>query len=477
VRQRVRIDPTFKGLLVATRPVPSLWIMALAIIALILRTFDLGSFPRWFTDEGLWSMPPRDFVLFSYWTLGPWYHFYLSPLFTGLLVPWFAAFGPGVVQARAFNALLGVGSVGAVMLLGRRLGLGAAAFFAAAALAVDGDSITVNRSVLLESLQTLLLLGCAIIAVGQQRLREPLLATCFAAALLTKLLSVYVGPVLLLYAWWSGGRRFFVRDLLTLLGGLGLACVVFGLIAASGPERFASVWQGEFSIRAMVIGTQEHSAALRATLLYFMVHSPLLLVGVFGASVWLAMRRCLSPGTGIAALWTIFGISAMSVQGYTPARYFTPIVPFAWLWVFATVQDMFHVQRLARARIVMWGLVGLSALYTIGSQVGYYFVIGNDDTRGPAIARFLDSNVPPGERVLAPLQFVVSTHVVALGFDSAPETLRAGQLVTSELRRLNVRYVVTAPDTPQAPTSVEPDSNGYLLVANFGDLKLYQTSS
>jgi hypothetical protein len=49
--------------------------------------------------------------------------------------------------------------------------------------------------------------------------------------------------------------------------------------------------------------------------------------------------------------------------------------------------------------------------------------------------------------------------------------------VTSELRRLNVRYVVTAPDTPQAPTSVEPDSNGYLLVANFGDLKLYQTSS
>jgi hypothetical protein len=441
----------------------------LALAALAVRTFDLGTVPRWFTDEGLWAMPPRDFVLFGYWTLGPSFHFYLSPLYAALLVPWFGGFGAGIVQARVMDALLGAAVVGEVFWLGRTIGLRPGTSLAAAALvAFDGPSIITNRSVLLESLQSALLLGCAIAAVSHWRLRRPLLAILIASALTTKLLSAYMFPALLLYAWWRHGRRFAIQDGLALLGAVVLTGGMFGLIALSDPHNFLSTWRSELSIRAVGVAYEE-ATSIRSTLMYFLTRAPLILICLVGSIGWLAVRRRVSAATGFLALWSLIGIAAMSAQGYTPPRYFVPLIPFVWLWVMANLEEM----RAPSMHLIVPGVVLAAALFTTGSLVGYYYVLGNRDTSGPAVVGFLDTVVRPGERVLAPLEYVVSTRTVALGIDSAPRSFTSGHLVWDEVLALDVRYVVIAPDSPQRPT-VPSEADRYLLLGEFGQVRVFQ---
>lgn len=428
-------------------------------MALALRTVDLASVPRWFTDEGLWAMPPRDQVLFGYWTLGPWHHYYLSPLFTGSLLATFRAFGPGLIQARALDAVLGVVAVSGTLVLGRALKLGLIVpLAAAAAVAFDGPSIITNRSVLLENLQTVLLLGCAIVAVSELRFRRWLLALFLAGALLAKLLSVYAIPVLLAYALWRGRLQLLVRDGVAIAAGALLAGALFFAIALPDVDRFVATWQVEFGIRSLGVGAYEEASSLRATAVYYLTRSPVLLLALGLVAARVAITRRLGTGAQFLGLWTVIGIAAMSAQGYTPPRYFVPLVPFAWLFVFASLSDF-------RPRILLSGLA-LSAVFSLGALVGYYYVLGNRDSRGPEIAAFVERTVPPGERVLGPLEYLVATRVVGLYFDATPRSNQAGFFLDDELAPLGVGYVVTSPQTPQAPDQ-------YQLVRDFGDVRVY----
>ncbi|SRR6266568_7312358 len=105
------------------------------------------------------------------------------------------------------NAIIGACTVSAVSILGLRLGARQVGFFAALALAFDGPSIVANRSVLLETLQTFVLVLCATFAVGREPGRRAYSALTFGLATLTKPLSLYAAPILVGYEWWRQGRR------------------------------------------------------------------------------------------------------------------------------------------------------------------------------------------------------------------------------------------------------------------------------
>src|ERR687886_2709740 len=112
-----------------------LWAAALSVVAFCIRIVDLGSVPEWFTDEGFWTMPPRDFVLFADWAPTAYFHHYLSPLFSGLLAVWFRLLGPGILQARFLDSVIGVITIVLVVVLGAKLGSSKVGLLAAAALA------------------------------------------------------------------------------------------------------------------------------------------------------------------------------------------------------------------------------------------------------------------------------------------------------------------------------------------------------
>jgi 4-amino-4-deoxy-L-arabinose transferase-like glycosyltransferase len=455
------------------------WLVA-PIAALALRTFDLTEIPRWATDEGFWAMPARDMALFSQWTLGYFHHYLLSPWFTGVMAGWFFLVGPGMLQARVLMALAGVGTVALIGLVGRRLGYASAGLCAAIALAFDGPSIITNRSVLLETLQTLLLVGCALLALGHGRWQRLGLAVCFGLALLTKLLSVYAGVVIVAYAWHRWGRRAAVQTGLVLLAGVALAGVVFGWLAVRDWSTFSAIWWAELSVRETTrsVAAAGEEGGLRVTLTYFLTRSPLLLVALLASAAWLVLKRRTSSALVLPALWTGVGIVAMTAQGYSPQRYYMPVLPFAWLWVFMTLKQVLeagaHASWKWRAPVAV---LALQATFAIASLVFYYGVLGNRETEAGQLAGWAETHLGRGDRVLAPFRLGLALDGAQfIGFEDA----QAMQPLSSDvIDAWHIRYVVTAPETRAAERArnllfVEADPTRYTAVARFGDTVVYR---
>src|SRR3989442_254131 len=102
--------PPFERAVMSNAHAPVLALALALPCALALRVVDLERVPAWYTDEGLWSMPARDFVLTGNWFANFDSHYLLGPLYSAVLAVWFALLSPGIPQARALNVLLGVGT-------------------------------------------------------------------------------------------------------------------------------------------------------------------------------------------------------------------------------------------------------------------------------------------------------------------------------------------------------------------------------
>jgi 4-amino-4-deoxy-L-arabinose transferase-like glycosyltransferase len=447
-----------------------------AAVVLAIRSVDLASVPEWFTDEGFWAMPPRDFVLFGRWTLGTYYHFYLSPLYSAVLAADFRMFGPGIVQARWLSVVLGLLTVVLTARLGTRLGDRRVGIFAAMAVAFDGPVILTNRSVILESLQAFLLVSLALASLGNGRSRRVGQAILLGLALLTKLLSAYAAPVIILHSWLTRGRREGLRDVVTLGIGFLLAGLVFGVLAVGDWGNFAHAWGAEFAVRGH--GTPEGEGSLGLTISYYATRAPVLLSALALTTGWRVLRRrSLSDEELFVGLWLLVGIVSMGAQGYAPQRYFEPLIPFAWLWIFLVARDVAWPGGKGKAAISLAaGLLCVHALFNVTSFFGYYYVLGHRDANPVRTAQWIDENVSVDRRVLAPFRLVVSTKVPALGFESMPH-----QLSTAEVRALGIDYVVTSPDTRYGPPSfdldfVESDQRDFGLVAKIGEISVYRVN-
>jgi 4-amino-4-deoxy-L-arabinose transferase-like glycosyltransferase len=457
------------------------WVIALSLGALVLRTIDLASVPEWFTDEGLWAMPARDFVLFSNWAPTGYFHHYLSPLFSGLLAAWFTLVGPGIPQGRLLDTMVGVLTIPAVVLLGAKLGSSSAGLFAAAALAFDGPFTITNRSVLLESLQTLLLVGCAAAGISHTRHRYWFLALLFGGALLTKLLSVYIAPVLIGYAWHRGGRRAAVLETATLCAGGLLAIGGFGAIALSDPTHFWHTWSWEFMLRgqgpALLPGGEEGS--LRGSVMHFVTRDPVLLAGLAASLAWLVLRRP-PAATVFVAGWIVTGVVAMSIQGYSPPRYYVPLLPFAWLWIMLSLNDMRASGVLSRwERVAVVGILLPQFVYFLSAMGLYYYIQGHRDPYSARLTDWVNGSLPQHASMLAPFRLLVSTRVLGTGW----EAMTADRSLTlQDLQSNGIEYVITAKDTDFEPLkytlgSVQEDSPDITEMAQFGDIRLYHLTS
>src|ERR671918_533986 len=95
-----------------------LWLLAIAALAVALRTLSPTADPPWnptvgvvWHDEGAWVHNARNRALFGAWTLDAWNPMYIAPVFTGLEYLSFATFGVGVRQARLVSEIAGLVSV------------------------------------------------------------------------------------------------------------------------------------------------------------------------------------------------------------------------------------------------------------------------------------------------------------------------------------------------------------------------------
>ncbi len=464
-----------------TRAFLFLIVLASALAGMIMRTVDIATIPEFFTDEGFWAMPPRDFVLFSRWTLGSYYHHYLSPLFSALLALEFSLIGPGIVQARLLSAIAGTLTILGVAWLGKRLGSPTAGTLAAIALAFDGPSIITSRSAILESLQCFLLVMIACQVVGEGRARRAFMGLLICLAVLTKLLSLHAVPAVVLYSWWKRGWREAILDAASLLAGLLLAGLVFGAIAVHDWDNFTLTWGWELTTRTVGRATMPagEEGSLLSTARYFLSRSPIAGVAFLSILAWILAWRKFSSATLFLGLWIAFGVIVMSTQGYSPQRYYIPLIPFIWIWVFLTLREVKLSTSIgAWASRIASILVIAQVLFSVASFAGYYYILDHRNEDPVMLARWVDENVGPGQRVLGPFRLLVSTKAQGLGFESVAAP---AQPTSADLDALGIDFVVTAPDTRLGPPLknlwfVESDGEKYSLVAQFREIKVYRVA-
>ena len=445
-------------------------VVALALVCgLLLRVFDLERVPAWYTDKGLWSMPARDFVLSGNWFASFDSHYLLSPLYSVILAGAYEVFGPGILQARALNAVLGTATVGLIFVLGRRIGLPVAGAFAALAVAFDGPSIVTSRSAILENLQALLLVACACCAVGG-RWRRPLMAVCLCLAVLTKPLSLYAAPAIVAYTWWRFGLGAAIRDGLALaLGALAAGAVFVGL-ALNSDGVFATALARETSVRGLQWLPRGYSDTLVQSAQYTLTRDPILLLLLVAALIWLWRTRLRERNTVFLAVWVLVGVVAMSVQGYSPSRYYVPLFAIAWLCVFAVLLRAVSNRRALKLSV---GVLGVQAAFTLVSLVGYYYVQGRADGDSARATTWVNEHAVANEPVLASLRVLVGTRNPSV----SQRFVGRERLTADELEAVGVSLVVTVPDaTPNEgrATMVQAEPDRYESVADFGQIHVYR---
>ncbi|HIC88752.1 MAG TPA: phospholipid carrier-dependent glycosyltransferase, partial [Anaerolineae bacterium] len=287
-------------------PVPPRWgLLAILIVMVILRVLDLPAVPTWQIDEGFWALPAKNRLLFGDWNLGEWYHFYLAPLNTLLLYGVFALIGPGLVQARLWNVLLGLISVGlAYRLACRWYGLSAARL-TLFIVGLNGVFIIYNRVALLETPQTFFLLLTLALWTRSIRWRAVVAGLAFAVALGVKSNSIYFLAPVYVYelahlSQHSEGkpiRRRWLRLLVSrdwlvfLIIALGGAVLLYGWLYIHDPVNFVGYWAEEMSRRPL--GWDIHgrgNTGLVATVRYLVPRMPFL-IGVGMVSLAAAARR------------------------------------------------------------------------------------------------------------------------------------------------------------------------------------------
>jgi 4-amino-4-deoxy-L-arabinose transferase-like glycosyltransferase len=220
-----------------------LWLIAIALLALALRTIYPAADPPWRTtvgvvwhDEGAWVHNARNKALFGAWREDQWNPMYIAPVFTGLEYVSFAAFGVGVRQARLVSELAGIGSVLLLALGVRRIGGNVAGLIAGGLLATNYVYVMYDRAAIMEALMVAFIVASWFCSVrAEERPWWGAVAGVMAVlAFFTKAAAAfYIGALglaavsQLLPA--RGGHQNARRAALWTLAGLAIAC---GVVAA-----------------------------------------------------------------------------------------------------------------------------------------------------------------------------------------------------------------------------------------------------
>jgi hypothetical protein len=256
-----------------------------------------------------------------------------------------------------------------------------------------------------------------------------------------------------------------------------IAVSVFGAIALVDLNHFVTTWSGEFALRGRAVSLLSGGeGSLRTTAVYFLSREAILLIGIVGSVVWLATRRA-GPATTYMAIWTLAGVLAMALQGYSPPRYFVPVLPFAWLWVLFTFREVRAAGRFRSwGSLVVFGTLATQVVYALGAGVIYYYIGGHRDSSSGAFVNWANASLTPGEGVAGPFRLVVSTRVPARGWEALPHDV---WLSPEDLRASGIEFVVTADDTRSGPWPnklqlIQEVERGAGSVVQFGDIRVYR---
>jgi hypothetical protein len=178
--------------------------------------------------------------------------------------------------------------------------------------------------------------------------------------------------------------------------------------------------------------------------------------------------------------WIVTGVVAMSIQGYSPPRYYVPLLPFAWLWIMLSLNDMRASGVLSRwERVAVVGILLPQFVYFLSAMGLYYYIQGHRDPYSARLTDWVNGSLPQHASMLAPFRLLVSTRVLGTGW----EAMTADRSLTlQDLQSNGIEYVITAKDTDFEPLkytlgSVQEDSPDITEMAQFGDIRLYHVTS
>ena len=381
----------------------TVWMLAIAAVALALRVVFPTADPPWQTtvgivwhDEGAWVHNARNRALFGAWTQDNWNPMYIAPVFTALEYVSFAAFGVGVWQARLVSELSGFASVLLLAFGVRRLAGREAGVIAGLLAATNYVYVMWNRAALMEASMVAFIVAawfCYVRAQAAARWGWPA-AACALLAYFTKAAAVFFVAALALTALLevvAPGRAVDARarraGLVTLaaLAVCGLAALALFVLPNWTEYRFYN-WQ--MSV------TRKPSYDLRS-LMDRVTWFPILhdiftrmwlttIVGVlalFGAAVrWTRI----ASGERLLVSWIVLGVLELLLHDVGNERRFLIFIPaLIALAAIALGRDRQllpdEAAALSRRQLAIAAPVVVYALYTlVGSvlRLGYLYVPG-----------------------------------------------------------------------------------------------------
>jgi len=423
--------------------------LAALVAMLLVRLVALSVAPHFNTDEGFWTISAKNYLLFHDWTMGNWYHYYLSPFYSYLALVTFYLIGPGIVHARILSVVMGIGSVGLLFLLAKRLYGERTAWVAALLLGFSGPFLVMNRAALLESTQTFMVLLSFTLWTSRSRRAQALAGFAYALTLLTKINSLYLILPFYAYevrrAYRPDGRKRLAhlwtwRWTLFLTISIGGACLGYGLLYLHDPVHFVAYWKRELGFRShgsWLWG--EYRAASTAT--YFATRSPFLLT-ISGLGMVTAIGEKHRKDRWkhlLPMVWFWTGFLFFAPMVYKPSRYYIPLLPAlcmiaAW-WV---VESLSGNPGSVRRKV---SPILLAAMLSYGTVafVGYYFVQGHASDTGVRVTAWVKENVPREDVVIGPHYLCVSIPNRAYGFWGF---LPKATLTEEIVRKYHLRYAL-----------------------------------
>jgi 4-amino-4-deoxy-L-arabinose transferase-like glycosyltransferase len=382
-------------------------------VAAALRLIALPAFPEVVADEGLWTNSSKNWVLFGDWFMDGRKHLFLSPAFHALSVAVFELSHPSIAAARVINGIAGTLSVLMLFFLVQRTTARSdLALASATLLGVTADVAFQSRQALIEPLQLCFLLATAL-ALAWGGTRGALLGgLAFALALLTKLNSLFLAPVLPLFG--LGGAR--LRDALrepawlarsALFGAVALvlAGAVYAALYHSHPDLFVQAYTfelvgGQFDrlsrplIRLGRFGFDP--AMISRSVLGLLRESPFLMV-LFTLGLAFSVVTRSRPARGFA-IWALFGTFTVLVQRFQPLRYFHAMVP-AYCFFAAAAVTAWRRDESRRPGLLPAAALAVYVLFNL-AYLGSNW-LANPARRIAAVTSWARQHTRPEDRIVA----------------------------------------------------------------------------
>jgi 4-amino-4-deoxy-L-arabinose transferase-like glycosyltransferase len=358
--------------------------LALVVVAVLANAWNITGFPAVGDDEGTylaqaWAIQHgAGLAHYTYWYDHPpfgWIQIAALSWLPANLLPAHLA----VASGRAIMPVVTAVAVLLVYVLGRRLGLNRWWSVLAGALSILSPlSLVLGRQIYLDNFAVVWMLAAFVLALSPRRHLGHHIAAgiCAALAVLSKETLLIVLPALVV-ALWQGSdpttRKFSFAGFFSALVLVGSIYPLFALLKSEllpgaghvsllGGILFQMQRRGSASF--LVPGSA--SQATVGSWLYY--DSFLIVAGVLGAGVCLALRRMRAPALAVLLL-----VVAAARPGYLPAMFVIQALPFLALCIAGTLAAGYTAVlrwRSSRLLLVRWTVVALVAA-TATALAGY----------------------------------------------------------------------------------------------------------